>query len=125
MKTTTITTTVSIPPTFFHVSLSLHLDNINMNMNTGRDFPSDIKNLFWVEEEILENKDDIWSKENLKKLIDMKIDRGCPSLYKRRNFADSVFIKEEFGGDFLSASCQSVRKMMIFATKIIAGAATF
>ena len=94
-------------------------------MNTGRDFQTDIKNLFWVEEDILENKDDIWSKENLKKLIDFKIDRGCPSLHRRRNFADSVFIKEEFGGDFLSASCLAVRKMMIFATKIIAGKATF
>ena len=91
----------------------------------GRDLHSDIKHLFWVEEEIVENKDDIWSKENLKKLIDLKIDRGCPSLYKRSNFADSVFIKEEFGGDFLSASCQAVRKMMIFGTKILAGKATF
>merc|ERR1712183_447605 len=100
-------------------------NNINMNMNTGRDFQTDIKNLFWVEEDILENKDDIWSKENLKKLIDFKIDRGCPSSHRRRNFADSVFIKEEFGGDFLSASCLAVRKMMIFATKIIAGKATF
>ena len=91
----------------------------------GRDLHTDIKHLFWVEEEIVENKDDIWSKENLKKLIDLKIDRGCPSLYKRSNFADSVFIKEEFGGDFLSASCQAVRKMMIFGTKILAGKATF
>ena len=96
-----------------------------MNMNMGRDFQSDIKSLFWVEEAIIENKDDIWSNENLKKLIDLKIDRGCPSSYKRKNFADSVFIKEEFGGDFLSASCQAVRKMMIFGTKIIAGKTTF
>ena len=94
-----------------------------MNMNTGRDFETDIKNLFWVEENILENKDDIWSKENLKKLIDLKISGGCSSLHKRSNFADSVFIKEEFGGDFLSASCQAVQKMMIFGTKIIAGMA--
>ena len=95
-----------------------------MNMNTGRDFQSDIKNLFWMEEVIIQTKDDIWSKENLKKLIDLKIDRGCPSFYKRRNFADSLFIKEEFGGDFLSASCQAVRKMMLFGTQIIAGKAT-
>ena len=104
-----------------NVSLSLLLDNINMNMNTGRYFQSDLKNLFWTEEEIIENKDELWSKENLKKLIDLKIDRGCSSPYKRGNFADSVFIKEEFGGDFFSASCRAVRKMMLFGTQIIAG----
>ena len=104
-----------------NVSLSHLLDNINMNMNTGRYFQSDLKNLFWTEEEIIENKDELWSKENLKKLIDLKIDRGCSSLNKRGNFADSVFIKEEFGGDIFSASCQAVRKMMLFGTQIIAG----
>ena len=94
-------------------------------MNTGRQVSSDIKNMFWVEETILENQDDLWSKENLKRLIDLKIYRGCPSLYKRSNFADSVFIKEEFGGDFLSASCKAVRKLMIFGTKILAAKSTF
>ena len=94
-------------------SLNPDNNNINMNMNTGRA----MKDLWAEEIPTFPDKDDIWGSENLKLLIDMKI-VGCDPFEKRRSFVDSIFLRDELGGDFLSASCKAVRKMMIFFTQI-------
>ena len=95
--------------------MKLDNNNINMNMNTGR-----AVNTFWGEEDpIFPNKDDIWSNENLSFLIDTEI-VGCETVQRRRNFADSILLREELGGDFLSASCKAVRKMTLLLRQMIA-----
>ena len=90
--------------------INLDNNNVNMNMNTGRGISHAWA---WVD------NDDIWSNENLKNLIDMDIG-GCESAHKRGNLADSISLKEEYGGDLLTASCRAVRKMMMFSTQLLA-----
>merc|ERR1712032_1286979 len=80
-------------------------DNNNMNMNMGRrlgfkDLPSF---------ELVDPKD-IWSLENLEALVDYRVG-GRRNAPRRQDFADSLWMMYEHGGDFLDASYIANTKM--------------
>ena len=66
----------------------------------------------------LSEDDDIWSLENLKNLINLKVEGGSKRR-KRKDFADSMFVMEEWGGDILDASWVATQKMIKFGGKVV------
>merc|ERR1712037_1039396 len=72
-------------------------NNINMNMNMGRRLG--VKS--WPSFELVDAKD-IWSLKNLEALVDYRVE-GRRNAPRRRDFADSLWMMYEHGGDFLDA----------------------
>merc|ERR1712037_585037 len=70
-------------------------NNINMNMNMGRRLGG------WASFELVETKD-IWSLKNLEALVDYRVE-GRRNAPRRLDFADSLWMMYEHGGDFLDA----------------------
>merc|ERR1712037_260243 len=88
-------------------------NNINMNMNMGRrlgvrDGPSF---------ELVDAKD-IWSLKNLEALVDYRVE-GRRNAPRRRDFADSLWMMYEHGGDFLDAGFIANNKMFHFANALL------
>merc|ERR1712222_153678 len=88
-------------------------NNINMNMNMGRrlgfkDLPSF---------ELVDPKD-IWSLENLEALVDYRVE-GRRNAPRRQDFADSLWMMYEHGGDFLDASYIANTKMFHLAEALL------
>ena len=58
--------------------------------------------------------------ENLKNLINLKVEGGSKTKRsKRKDFADSMFVMEEWGGDILDASWVATQKMIKFGGKVV------
>merc|ERR1711892_77375 len=89
-------------------------NNMNMNMNTGRRLIRHHQK----EGYSLFEDEDIWSLENLKNLINIKV-KGGSKAKKRKDFADSQFVTDEWGGDILDASWVASQKMVIFGEQVI------
>ena len=62
--------------------------------------------------------EDIWSLENLKNLIDIKIERRQKTS-KRKDFVDAQFVVGELGGDLLDASWVGTQKLMMFGQQVV------
>ena len=82
-----------------------------MNMNTGRGIDD-------TADDVIIDKDDIWSLENLSRLIDVQVD-GCDMGDERPDVVDTESLRPVSGGSFAQASCVAVRKMIMFATEAL------
>ena len=79
-----------------------------MNMNTGRT----------IHDNVILNRDDIWSLENLEHLIDLRVD-VCSSDEEGQDYPDSVNLRPGAGASFSTSSCVAVRKMMLFSMEAL------
>ena len=82
-------------------------------MNTGRRFRQAERKHFSLSEH-----EDIWSLENLKNLINLRVEGG-PKWKKRKDFADSLFVMEEWGGDVLDSSWVASIKMRRWGEEVL------
>merc|ERR1712083_426391 len=94
-----------------NVNSNSNNNNINMNMNMGRRLGD------WASFELVD-QNDIWSLENLEALVDRRVG-GRRNAPRRRDYADSLWMMYEHGGDFLDASFVANAKMFHFLQALV------